>query len=482
MVLKIGSYREVYEAHRNHFITVGHSETDASAIAQLIVSRPLPESALHAKASYLESTLPLVSKLLEWDTFDVTMNRVSMAVYGNWSMFEAQGAPSFANPEIAGVYPGLVVLNANQKQYAADWTESAEGDISLSNVRDVSAFYRASMSRVVEEFLPCIEIAQHAATIPLEIEKQFLVSKYAGEKISIPAVQLDGLRPALEQEFMKYLRAGGAIKESFESAMELPACEVTGEFTTDDMIRMSQVSAKLASVERQCIEMRVALSRPSMGQSMLEKATTIQTVIIDKGKFSESDASSMARRNGWDGEREDSSTAYRFRQHQTSECESGTFRTIALKDGVSAVVCQLKRGSQNEQWIQVTEAGDFVHMAGHDVHIDREDAASGDLSGAENQIKAHNRFSDKLEKNGFANSSWNPNTYSKDHENGYSTTVKLGGGKAHVAVTRHGDVRDMVGSASSGPELEGHLDAAASRAKKMPEIEGYSEQAKVQAR
>lgn len=476
MELKIGPYREVYEAHQKSFISIGHSKTDADAIAQAIVSRPLPESALSLRVDYFETILPKVFGLLEFNHYEQVAMQVQSALLGNRSVQSEAGISYLNTVLVNGVYPGFVTFSIQETgvTYVADWSMTESGDVSFSNVRNITTGYNQFIRGYTQELLPGLDLAQYSATLPFEVESEYMSAQFMEESFPVPSAKLDGLRPVDEMEFLKFLRRSKAIAETTQSPMVFEARSVRSPMNVGEIAsRICSSLNRLAEIEKQAVEARVALQRPLQGRPMFEKSTTIQTVVIDKKKYSKSEASAMAKRNGWSGDSQDSDSSYRFRQHDPDACESGSFRTISLKDGVSAVVCKLKSGSKNEQWLDLTEAGDYRSLGGHDIHLDSDDAQKGDLSSAEKQIQAHNRFGDKLNKSGFTKSPWDTGRFTKPLGNGYDTTVKLAGGKAHVAVTRHGEVRDLVGTATSGPELDGHVDAAEAKSKRMPKISGF---------
>jgi len=76
------------------------------------------------------------------------------------------------------------------------------------------------------------------------------------------------------------------------------------------------------------------------------RATTIQSLIFDKGLFSKSQAKRWATQHGFVSTGVDTKeNTYRIRQHEPSSFSKGTFRTIELSEGVQAVIGMPKKGA-----------------------------------------------------------------------------------------------------------------------------------------
>ena len=66
-MVRLGTYRQVYESHRDSFRKSGYSENESSALAQVIVAESLPEFALIRPATSFAPAIPHAKTLLEWD-------------------------------------------------------------------------------------------------------------------------------------------------------------------------------------------------------------------------------------------------------------------------------------------------------------------------------------------------------------------------------------------------------------------------------
>jgi hypothetical protein len=52
-MVRLGPYKQVFEAHRDSFLKAGYSDVEASVLAQAIVAKPLPETAYSRPARLL---------------------------------------------------------------------------------------------------------------------------------------------------------------------------------------------------------------------------------------------------------------------------------------------------------------------------------------------------------------------------------------------------------------------------------------------
>lgn len=73
--------------------------------------------------------------------------------------------------------------------------------------------------------------------------------------------------------------------------------------------------------------------------------TKVQSVICSKEVFSSAkEAAKWVKSHGFRTDKVDeTTTSYRFRQMDPGSCQEGSFRTIKLTDGVSAVICKPKK-------------------------------------------------------------------------------------------------------------------------------------------
>lgn len=69
-MVRLGPYRQVFEAHRNSFLESGYSEKESSALAQVIVAQEIPEFALIRPAVYFAPATPRAKTLLECDQYE----------------------------------------------------------------------------------------------------------------------------------------------------------------------------------------------------------------------------------------------------------------------------------------------------------------------------------------------------------------------------------------------------------------------------
>lgn len=66
--------------------------------------------------------------------------------------------------------------------------------------------------------------------------------------------------------------------------------------------------------------------------------TKIQTLLFDKGKFSEAEAKKWASGHDFKTSVDEKANTYRMRQAEPSDFSKGSFRTITLKSGIKAVI------------------------------------------------------------------------------------------------------------------------------------------------
>lgn len=477
--MKIGPYREIYEAHLKQFQSVGYSLEESAALAQTVVARPLPKSTEDQKSAYFEISIPQAKIILE-DLYDGVALKVQDAVTMNQKLFRDANDPMFCETIVNGVYPGMVIVHNKTCDcwYAADWSMSESGDISLTNVRDIGTYYETLALAVTEAITPAIDLVQYERLLPLEVEQSYLTSVISSIPFSAVKAQVDGNRPVEEMEFVKYLRTSKTITEAMSQTHVMEGGLVKPKISvTDAIVRLASVGRKIRQYENEFFNAKLCLARPSLGAAMTEKSTTLQTVIVSKDNFSKSEAVALAKRNDWGESPDETGSSYRFRQHDPSTCEDGSLRTITLKEGVKGVVCKLKGSSKTEQ--RLNESGDYSTLGGHSVYVDNDAASEGDMSGVEKQIKTHNRMASDLEDSKFkkvSGAGWGQGTtYSKDGGNGYQTDVTLQGGKAHTTVKRQGSVHKVIGTASNSPQLAGHISDAADAISSMPVIAGFED-------
>jgi HK97 family phage prohead protease len=87
-----------------------------------------------------------------------------------------------------------------------------------------------------------------------------------------------------------------------------------------------------------------------------QQSTTVQTLVLSKKQFdTETKARQWVRDHDFkDTKKDENETSYRYRQFNPIRCQEGSFRTIELDKGVSAVICKLKERSANESNINIT--------------------------------------------------------------------------------------------------------------------------------
>lgn len=479
-MLKIGPYREIYQAHETQFLSLGYSPKESAALAQTVVARPLPVITQEQQAAYFEKSLPQAHDLLE-SIFDGVSLKVADAVSMNSQMFRDADDPSFCESVVNGVYPGhpgmVIVHNITGcGWYAADWTMSESGDVTISNARDIGTYYDTLAIAVTEAILPALDLLEQDRLLPLEIEQAFLVATMRGTSFTAPKVQVDGNRPVEEMEFVKYLRSSKVMTEAMSASQIMPAGVVAPEISMGDAVaRLAMVRRKICQFENQFFQAKLCLARPTFGAAMNDSASAIQCVIVAKDKYSKQEAVALAQQNGWGASIVEANDSYRFEVIDPAKCANGSLHTFVMKDGVDAVICRLKSSAKTEQ--KLFEAGDYSTMGGHSVYVDQDDAAAGDMSGVEKQMGAHNRFRSKLSDAEFQKSSsagWGQGeSHSKDAGNGYSVNVNLHAGKAHTTVTHRGQIQKTIGTATSGPMLDDHIQQGMDAASSLPPIVGY---------
>ena len=75
-----------------------------------------------------------------------------------------------------------------------------------------------------------------------------------------------------------------------------------------------------------------------------QKKTEVQTLILLKDKFEkESEARGWAKEHDFKSDKlDETEDSWRFRQFEPDACDSDSFKTIELEEGVSAVICKKK--------------------------------------------------------------------------------------------------------------------------------------------
>lgn len=486
-MVRIGPYKQVYESHRTSFLKAGYSETDAGAIAQRICAQPLPESACIKSAHYLEANIPNAEAMLECDQYTGVSTKVSEAIQDNIAMFRDNDDPARLTALVSGVYPGtpgLAVLKVYEtgNWYAVDWALVGNA-VKLENPRDIGSFYETLSVSVTEGIMPAISLVLHERETALLAEQLFLTEAVVDGEFFVPGVVLDGTRPVEEMEFVKFLRNSKVLTESFATPFQIEEKTYIPDIP-DAIGRLAMVTRKLQKLERASFGLTLALAMPRIGAQLSEKATTLQTVVISKDKFTESEMKALAKRNSWGADRQDSSSSYRLRQFDPKDCEAGSYATITLKEGVEGVICR-RKSAKNESVSGrrfMTEAGDFMSIGGHSVFVDKDKAGAGEFDDVTKQIKAHNRMRKVLEDNDFKKNGSggyygdsHGEEHVKDAGNGYNARVTVAGGKAHTSIHRNGGTMvKAIGTAANAAQLQNNIESAMTSCASQPEITGYS--------
>jgi phage I-like protein len=137
--------------------------------------------------------------------------------------------------------------------------------------------------------------------------------------------------------------------------------------------------------------------RPAEWSFYLQEGTTVQTLVLDKERFStRGSASKWVRDHNFKTSKVDEKAGtFRYRQREPSEFKRGSFRTIQIADGVQAVIGRLGQVEASQQglfhqtisylgevgtislsddagacsWVQVFTLGAFRHPQG-EFHVD----------------------------------------------------------------------------------------------------------------
>ena len=90
--------------------------------------------------------------------------------------------------------------------------------------------------------------------------------------------------------------------------------------------------------------LELATQLQQLATELQEGKTKVQSVICSKKRFKTAlAAAKWCRDHGFKaGKADTTSTSYRFRQFEPSSCQVGSFRTLKLDTGVSAVICRPK--------------------------------------------------------------------------------------------------------------------------------------------
>lgn len=303
-MVRLGPYKQVFEAHRDSFLKKGYSESEARAMAQAIVARPLPEIALSRAASYYESTLAAAKLMLEFNAFEGVSLKVNDAVQDNAQLFSDSDDPEDLELIVSGVYPGkpgMVIVKANHTGcwYAADWDLNAAGKVTLSNARDIGTYYDQLAIGVTEGLQPALDLMFEDAKTPLEVEQNFLMCSAMNGLFQVPEVSLDGIRPVIEMEFVKYLRNSKVLTETFSTPFILPAISIEPQ-VKDSITRFAMVNRAERILEENYVSAITALIPPKSAKTEQRKVVGIDesgdmrqvgghTVFVDDGKASKGD-------------------------------------------------------------------------------------------------------------------------------------------------------------------------------------------------
>jgi hypothetical protein len=266
-MVRLGPYRQVFEAHRDSFRKIGYSEKDACAMAQAVVFKPLPESALTCLAPYLESVIPNVKILLEYNQYEGLSLKVNEAVQENANLFRDNDDPKDQTLIVSGVYPGMpgmVVVKALETGcwYAADWALESD-EITIGNVRDIGTYYETLAVAVTEGLMPALDLVFLDRTAPLEVEHEFLEAAAFSQEVDVPAVVLDGARPFEEMEYVKFLRNTSVLTETFTAPFELPEMNFTPSMDSGEAIGRLAMNQRALSLIGESYDLAIkALRNP----------------------------------------------------------------------------------------------------------------------------------------------------------------------------------------------------------------------------
>lgn len=332
-------------------MTVGYVEADAAALSRLSLVAPISENILSKSADWLETWIPAAQTMLEPGIED-RMRKIEQYALSNPALFREGRTGPRGDFIVQAVYPAIgqdeaIVIVHEQgttEYYAADWSEAQDGDIEFHNVRDVSWKYESYIARVQENLSEAIQMVHYAVESTLAAESNYLATRVLGKPVVLPALRLDGLRPAQEEELQKFYARGGFIENRIWQQTILSDTKFEGSVTAKDaVVLLADSMNRQRKMNKRAVRQQVRLIRPTLGSSMQVGKRTEQddivSLIFSKKVFDSQAAKSWAKlhdfRYGTIAE-----TADDLRLEQSDlPCKKGSTRLLPVARGISATVC-----------------------------------------------------------------------------------------------------------------------------------------------
>jgi hypothetical protein len=351
--LFVGHFSGVLEARKLYFEQHGYSLTEAAALARLTLTKPVSNRVLEKNAAWLSEWMPAAEVMLE-SQWEELARKVSQYAEKNPTLFKDDTDAPNTFFQIQGVYPAIGInpalviahdLDSEGEYYAANWSESEDGDIEFSNVRDISTQYEMLVNRLHQNLSEALIIATEALEEAIDSEREYLTNRVLGRPVKLPALQLDGLRPVGEMELAKFYRNEGYLEEVELVGTMLPETEFTGSFTADKaVLQLAEALGRMKELRKRAARAQSSVIRPVIGQPMKvggvkETQECFVSLIFEKKKFDATTAVNWLKlaEFRYEGVVEDSEN---IRVPQSAcPCKKGTLRVVPVARGVSGTVC-----------------------------------------------------------------------------------------------------------------------------------------------
>jgi len=136
-MVRLGPYKQVFEAHRGSFLRAGCSDVGASALAQAAVAKPLTESALGRPARYFASAIPHATDIPEFDQPEHCYSPVS-SKWKIWAMGKVNDEGSWS---LRAAIAGLKKPIPNDSRGSSGTTGSNVTEKKLPNILSLSCVH-----------------------------------------------------------------------------------------------------------------------------------------------------------------------------------------------------------------------------------------------------------------------------------------------------------------------------------------------------
>ena len=351
--LFVGNFTEVLEARKSYFVESGYALTEATALARLALAKPMSSRVYEKSAEWLAEWLPAAQAMLE-SQYEELARKVTAYADKNPTLFADKDDAPGTSFQIQGVYPAIGVnpaiviahdLLSDGEYYAADWQETADGDIEFSNVRDISVQYEMLAVRLQNNLSEALIMVMESLENSFLAESEYLASRVLGAAVTLPELYLDGPRPVAEIELVKFYERQGLLTEYHGSTMSLlPEVKFTGEISSKDaVIQLAEAMVRSRATRKRAARAQARLIHPTLGQPMkvggVKEQDLFGSLIFDKKIYDAQSAKNWAKLNDFaHGNVVEGTEDIRVSQ-SACPCKKGTLRVVPISRGVSGTVC-----------------------------------------------------------------------------------------------------------------------------------------------